>query len=206
MNVNALLSQVACGFNREPLVWCSVDTIEDSTQYGIFDMSEESQCTGQLKIYTAMNNALQIFKLRTGRIYRNLKGLKNIYRITADGNCCWQIHPRRSLRGLGRQINFGYDNIPPFQIISLKSISCWYLIVIIVINGALLIAFSSHIKPYLTLSQNYLMLSNWSYQNHKALQMYLWLPYSFWPREFWTLHLFGSWMCSVHLLKLISNV
>ena len=127
MNTNELLSQVGCGFNAatmEPKVWCNVGTIEESTHYGIFDMSEQLQCIGQLKIYTAMNNALQIYKLRTGRLYRNLNGLKNIYRITADGTCCWKVHPRRSLRGLGRQISFGYDDIPPFKIISVKSTSC----------------------------------------------------------------------------------
>ena len=80
INTNAFLSQVACGFNGEPLVWCSVGTIEESSQYGIFDMTGQSQCLGQLKIYTAMNNALQIFRLRTGRLYRNLNRLSNIYR------------------------------------------------------------------------------------------------------------------------------
>ena len=120
------LDQLTCGYEEEPLVWCNVQgAIEDSTSYAIFDMIRRpTQCTGQLKVYTAMENSLQIYNFRTGRSYRNLRSLDNIYRITSLGDCCWRIHQRRGFRGPGQKISLSFDDVPPFQFLSLKSTYC----------------------------------------------------------------------------------
>ena len=66
-----ILNQISCGFEGgQPKVWCNVEGgIEDSSLYGTFQMlvQRPSQCIGQLKVYTAMENSLQIYNFRTVR-------------------------------------------------------------------------------------------------------------------------------------------
>ena len=124
-----ILHQMICGSDGgQPLVWCNdvEGGIEDSSLYGAFQMMEQrpSDCFGQLKVYTAMENSLQIYKFRTGRSYRNLRNMNRIYRIASMGNCCWKMHLRPSFRGSGRKIAAGFDDVPPFQFLSLKSTNC----------------------------------------------------------------------------------
>ena len=124
-----ILNQISCGFEGgQPKVWCNVEGgIEDSSLYGTFQMlvQRPSQCIGQLKVYTAMENSLQIYNFRTGRSYGNLRNLNRIYRISSLGNCCWKMHLRPSFRGSGQKITAGFDDVPPFQFLSLKSTICW---------------------------------------------------------------------------------
>ena len=123
-----ILNQISCGFEGgQPKVWCNVEGgIEDSSLYGTFQMlvQRPSQCIGQLKVYTAMENSLQIYNFRTGRSYGNLRNLNRIYRISSLGNCCWKMHLRPSFRGSGHKITAGFDDVPPFQFLSLKSTIC----------------------------------------------------------------------------------